>query len=129
MNSPPKNHRNYDDRGIRALAEAIIAQAAKDYRIALRVLRVKPDNRRATGMIQSLENFFRSGWFEVLSPLRGDWLMRKLRESEARPSLKGQPKHPAQSDSVHSQQCHSEPSLQCHSEQSEESSSPRKGAL
>lgn len=58
--------------GHRALADAIIVQAVKDYRKAL-----KDDAR---GMCREIERFFRSEWFELLTAINPEMLIRKLRE-------------------------------------------------
>lgn len=57
--------------GYKELANAIILQAVKDYRKAL-----KHDER---GRKREIENFFRSGWFTVLTNISGEMLIRKLR--------------------------------------------------
>ena len=43
------------------LANAIVLQAAKDYRAARRKLKKKPGNTLAQAEIDSIERFFRSG--------------------------------------------------------------------
>ena len=66
------------------LANAIIIQAARDYRTALRGI------RRSTGKagkkywnyektVSDCERFFTGEVFELLTDLDGAWLMRKLR--------------------------------------------------
>lgn len=58
------------------LANAIIKQAAKDYKAAKK--------SRNSGRIAELRKFFRSSWFQVLAPnIDGDWLIRKLDEEAA----------------------------------------------
>lgn len=57
--------------GYKELASAIILQAAKDYRKAL-----KHDER---GRKREIERFFRSGWFTILTNVSGEMLIRKLR--------------------------------------------------
>ena len=78
-----------DDSYIR-LAHAIVVQAAKDYDAELDWFRQNPplceeDRQHQTYLnhkseLQSLERFFRSGWFELLSGLDGEALMEKIRE-------------------------------------------------
>ena len=51
------------------LANAIILQAVKDYRLT--------DDERE---LQEIERFFRSGWFSVLTSLDGVVLMEKLQK-------------------------------------------------
>ena len=53
------------------LANAIIIQAVKDYRKAL-----KYDER---GRKREIEKFFRSEWFTVLTNISGEMLIRELR--------------------------------------------------
>lgn len=62
------------------LAHSIIRKAAKDYRKALRILRRYPAHERALKEKQSIERFFQSDWFDVLSCVDGVELMRKLQE-------------------------------------------------
>jgi len=80
------------------LANAIIIEAVKDYRKAIRFLKhhphtpeldkdpqqnalrdkvVKNENERDVA-----ERFFRSGWFEMLSSLDGEVLLKKVCEME-----------------------------------------------
>ena len=64
--------------GYKELANAIIIQAVKDYRKAL-----KPDDRRCKCYKQErkreVEEFFRSEWFTVLTNISGEMIIRKLR--------------------------------------------------
>lgn len=57
--------------GYKELANAIILQAAKDYRKAL-----KYDER---GRKREIEKFFRSEWFAILTSISGEMLIHKLR--------------------------------------------------
>lgn len=63
-----------------ALANAIIVQAAKDYRKALRQLKKNPQNSAAMTDAMSCERFFRSGWYGALTLVDGELLIKKLRE-------------------------------------------------
>ena len=67
------------------LANAIIIQAAKDYRAALRKLRRNPRNHPAQAETDSIERFFRSGWYKCLTDVDGEMVLRKLREEDKRP--------------------------------------------
>ena len=67
------------------LANAIIIQAAKDYRVAKRKLRRKPGNKDARTEAESIERFFRSDWFCALSDVDGEMLIRKLNEEVNNP--------------------------------------------
>ena len=62
------------------LANAVIILAAKDYRHALRIQRRNPGSKAVQSQIDSLERFFRSDWFEVLTEVDGEMLIRRLRE-------------------------------------------------
>lgn len=53
------------------LANAIILQAVKDYRLT--------DNERE---LQEIECFFRSDWFGVLSKVDPEFLIKKLRKEK-----------------------------------------------
>lgn len=85
------------------LANAIIVQAVKDYRKAIRFLKrhphtpvldteeAKKDTRKNTlrnkiikneGERDDVECFFRSGWFESLSNLDGEVLIRQVHDME-----------------------------------------------
>lgn len=58
--------------GYENLANAIIIQAADDYRKAL--------NDSAQGEQRTIERFFRSEWFGVLTGLDPETLIRKLKQ-------------------------------------------------
>ena len=60
------------------LANAIVEQAAKDYRWARAALGKDPENVAATAMRSETERFFRSAWFGQLTSLDGEWLLEKL---------------------------------------------------
>ena len=60
------------------LANAIILQAVRDYRMALKSLRANPRNRSAQADKDEIERFFRSGWFSVLTSVDGEMLIRSL---------------------------------------------------
>lgn len=61
------------------LANAIILQAVKDYRKALRTLSINPNNRSAQYERRRIEQFFRSGWFGVLTSIDPEMLIAKLK--------------------------------------------------
>lgn len=65
------------------LANAIILQAVSDYRAALKKIRKNPRNKSAMHDAMSLEKFFRSEWYQQLTSVDGEYLIRRLRE-EAR---------------------------------------------
>ena len=80
------------------LANAIIIEAVKDYRKAIRFLKHHPhtpelDNDPQQNALRdkviknenergAVERFFRSGWFEMLSSLDGEVLLKKVCEME-----------------------------------------------
>lgn len=61
------------------LANAIITQAAEDYREALGFLWCDPKNKEARSKKRSLERFFRSKWFRILSKTNPERLIHMLR--------------------------------------------------
>ena len=67
-------------RGYEDLANAIIIQAAKDYRCALQNLMKHPEDRGIDK--DKLEEFFNSEWYAALTDVDGSYLMRKIREEE-----------------------------------------------
>lgn len=62
------------------LANAIIVQAAKDYRSSLLALKKNPQKVDAAVCKYEVEHFFRSAWYRCLSSIEGEWIVRKLRE-------------------------------------------------
>lgn len=60
------------------LANAIIIQAAKDYRRALRTLKAHPSHGKAQKIKTEVEQFFRSDWYAALSRVDGEVLLRRL---------------------------------------------------
>lgn len=70
-------------KGYEDLANAIILQAIKDYRFALRVLHKRPNNRAAQYQAKDIERFFRSRWFEVLTSIDPEMLIKRLRAEVA----------------------------------------------
>ena len=62
------------------LANAIVLQAVMDYRRALRKLRKDSKDEEAVKTIVQVEKFFRSGWYQLLTSIDGEFLLNKLRE-------------------------------------------------
>ena len=62
------------------LANAIILLAVKDYRRALKLSSKNPHSRSAMAAVNEMERFFRSDWYETLTSVDGEMLIRKLRE-------------------------------------------------
>ena len=66
------------------LANAIILQAVKDYRFALKRLAKHPSNDFALYTKREVECFFHSGLFNVLTSLNPDMLIQQLQEEVVR---------------------------------------------
>lgn len=62
------------------LANAIILQAASDYRRDLKKLKKNPQNRDVMNEVLQIEKFFRSPWYQVLTTVDGEFLIQKLRK-------------------------------------------------
>ena len=69
--------------GYEELAHAIILQAVKDYRKALRALSVDPANCDAQAMKSEVEQFFCSSWFKVLTHTSSKRMMHELQREVA----------------------------------------------
>jgi hypothetical protein len=65
------------------LANAIVIQAVKDYRAALRTLERNPKYTPALQDKSEVERFFRSEWYKLLTSVDGEMLLRMLREEVA----------------------------------------------
>ena len=66
--------------GYQALANAIIEQAVKDYRVALKILRRHPDSKAAMAEAMEVERFFHSSWYATLTDIDPDYLIERLRK-------------------------------------------------
>ena len=66
--------KNYEN-----LAHAIILLAVRDYRKVLHTLSLYPHNRAAQYERGNIEQFFRSGWFGILTSLDPEILISKLK--------------------------------------------------
>jgi hypothetical protein len=70
------------------LTNAIILQAAFDYRVALKKIKARPKNREAIDEALRIERFFRSDWYQALTSVDGEYLIERLkdevRQSEGR---------------------------------------------
>ena len=64
------------------LANAIIIQAADDYRTSLRRLKLNRMNREYLRMKEECERFFRSQWFEQLTNIDGKTIMMRIQKEE-----------------------------------------------
>ena len=61
-------------------ANAIILEAVKDYRMALKSLKANPRNRTAQADKTEIERFFRSQWYSALTSVDGEMLIRSLQK-------------------------------------------------
>lgn len=61
------------------LANAIVESAVKDYITALKYHYKHPQNKEYANEVDSLERFFRSGWYGVLTSLDAEYLMTRIR--------------------------------------------------
>ena len=66
--------------GCNALTNAIIIQAAKDFRAAYKRTKRCPDDIHAQGEVRELTSFFRSEWFKVLSDVDGPALLLRIKD-------------------------------------------------
>lgn len=62
------------------LANAIVIQAVKDWRLAAKTLKKHPRYDSAKQMKAECERFFRSEWFVALTNVDGNVVLRKLEE-------------------------------------------------
>ena len=60
------------------LANAVVQQAAEDYRASLKRLARDPENHIAADEIKDLRRFFRSGWYSVLTSVDCEYLIKML---------------------------------------------------
>ena len=67
--------------GYSLLANAIVSQAAKDYKDNLLLLHKNPNDKKAQAERRKLEKFFRSSWFDILTQLDGEVLLQKLQQT------------------------------------------------
>ena len=64
------------------LANAIVLQAVRDYRTALKRVARHPKDRDGLAVKNECERFFRSGWFGVLSKVDPEFLIKELRKEK-----------------------------------------------
>ena len=66
------------------LANAIVEQAVKDYRMEHARDKANPQNSdHAKADVRQLERFFRSDWFEVLTDVDGRLILSRLKKEAA----------------------------------------------
>ena len=68
------------EENYRNLANAVIKLAAFDYKTALVRLRKHPHDAEFRQDKAELERFFRSGYFELLTDLDGEYLLQRIEE-------------------------------------------------
>jgi len=66
--------------GYQRLANAVIIEAAKDFKAAYKRMKRFPDDTRAKDEVREITEFFCSEWFEVLSDADGPTLLRRMME-------------------------------------------------
>lgn len=66
-----------------ALANAIVVQATKDYRMALRKLKKRPYSPMARNIIREVEAFFHSASFRTMTSTDPNYILDKLRKEES----------------------------------------------
>ena len=62
------------------LANAIVEQAAKDYREMRRKLKKNPNDMTARGQMGEVVKFFHSRWFGILTDANPDFILEQLKE-------------------------------------------------
>ena len=71
-----------DNDGYSNLANAIIIQAANDYRKARKQLKVNPNYKYALRTMVDVVSFFESDWFNQLTDVDSDYILRRLAREE-----------------------------------------------
>lgn len=72
--------RDYDLEGMEKLCNAVVKQAAQDWRTARRALNRHPDNHAAEHEMKRCERFFLSEHFMLFTDLDGKALLERLRK-------------------------------------------------
>lgn len=67
-----------NEEGIENLTNAIILQAVKDYRKALKGFSL--NGKSSTAVIVDCERFFRSDWYRQLTNVDGEYLITNIRK-------------------------------------------------
>ena len=66
--------------GEELLCNAVIVQAAKDYRNIAKRLKKHPEEIQKRAELRKLERFFCSDWFQLLSKADGTYILERLRK-------------------------------------------------
>ena len=64
----------------RNLADAVVMQAAKDYRKSVMTIKRSPTAWSAGHLKKDVERFFLSAWFQELTDLDGAYILEQLRK-------------------------------------------------
>lgn len=72
--------KNISEEPYEALGNAIILQAVKDYRTALKKVKRNPQNRMALDEALTIEKFFRGPLFSVITSVDPEYLIGKLQD-------------------------------------------------
>lgn len=72
--------KNLSEDPYEALGNAIILQAVKDYRVALKRIKHNPKNRIAIDEALTIEKFFRGPLFGVITNVDSEFLIGKLQD-------------------------------------------------
>lgn len=72
--------KNMSEDPYEALGNAIILQAVKDYRVALKKIKHNPKSRTAIDEALQIEKFFRGPLFGVITNVDPDFLIGKLQD-------------------------------------------------
>lgn len=78
--SDKSNSDNCNSDGYEKLGDAIILQAVKDYRLAVKSLKSSPNNTTASDTKHEVERFFHSGLFATITELDPDMLISMLNQ-------------------------------------------------
>lgn len=62
------------------LANAIILSAVSDYRAALKRVKRNQGSKTAMDEVLRIEKFFRSPWYQQLTSVDGEFLIRRLQD-------------------------------------------------
>lgn len=67
-----------DISGLELLATGIITAEARDYRKAMRSLKINPNNRAALAQKKRCEDFFLGDWITHLTTVSGEYILKRL---------------------------------------------------
>ena len=63
-----------------SLANAIVIQAAKDYKTAYKKSQKRSQCKETQRELDDLESFFRSDWYRTLTSVDGEMIMERIRK-------------------------------------------------